>query len=287
MDRDVLNSRGFSLLELSVVMGIAAVLAMAVVPVVVRSIEIKAAEKAIAEVVLLQSAAVKFYNENRSWPSDIGQIQAQGYVGGGWSLLNPWDGPYQISSTGKILTVSTRVPEHLTPMLLARLPQASAAAGLVSSSVGSGSGELVTAGVIVAWSGAIADIPTGWALCDGNNGTPDLRDKFIVGARQDEVGIAKSNIEGVLSQTGGNISHDHGGTTGTHALTIEEIPPHSHGYYRPYVGGRYDGHSSPLVTGEVFDQSTVAGGGLGHSHTIAPGVHVPPYYALAFIMKLS
>ena len=36
--------------------------------------------------------------------------------------------------------------------------------------------------IIVLWSGAIVDIPAGWALCDGNNGTPDLRDVFIVGA---------------------------------------------------------------------------------------------------------
>lgn len=36
--------------------------------------------------------------------------------------------------------------------------------------------------IIVFWSGAIADIPAGWALCDGNNGTPDLTDKFIIGA---------------------------------------------------------------------------------------------------------
>ena len=36
--------------------------------------------------------------------------------------------------------------------------------------------------IIVIWSGAVVDIPTGWALCDGNNGTPDLRGKFVVGA---------------------------------------------------------------------------------------------------------
>ncbi|GAI52202.1 unnamed protein product, partial [marine sediment metagenome] len=37
-------------------------------------------------------------------------------------------------------------------------------------------------GAIVLWSGAIVDIPDGWILCDGNNGTPDLRNKFVVGA---------------------------------------------------------------------------------------------------------
>ncbi|HQZ60518.1 MAG TPA: hypothetical protein PLQ39_12655, partial [Acinetobacter sp.] len=45
------------------------------------------------------------------------------------------------------------------------------------------------------------DIPSGWNLCDGTNGTPDLRDKFIVGASQDEGGIAKTNILGTLTKT--------------------------------------------------------------------------------------
>ena len=46
-------------------------------------------------------------------------------------------------------------------------------------------------GLIVMWSGAIAEIPPGWALCDGTQGTPDLRDRFIVGARSDVDGTAK------------------------------------------------------------------------------------------------
>lgn len=37
-------------------------------------------------------------------------------------------------------------------------------------------------GIVCLWSGAIVDIPAGWQLCDGTNGTPDLRDKFIIGA---------------------------------------------------------------------------------------------------------
>lgn len=37
-------------------------------------------------------------------------------------------------------------------------------------------------GIIVLWGGAIVDIPAGWALCDGYNGRPDLRDRFIIGA---------------------------------------------------------------------------------------------------------
>jgi len=62
---------------------------------------------------------------------------------------------------------------------------------------------------IILWSGAIVDIPAGYVLCDGNNGTPDLRDKFIVGAKEDDGGIAKSNVTGALLQEGGANSHVH------------------------------------------------------------------------------
>lgn len=43
-------------------------------------------------------------------------------------------------------------------------------------------GPVSPSGVICMWSGATTAIPTGWALCNGSNGTPDLRDKFVVGA---------------------------------------------------------------------------------------------------------
>jgi microcystin-dependent protein len=51
------------------------------------------------------------------------------------------------------------------------------AAGLVSSSTA-----LVPTGIITLWYGSIASIPSGWLLCNGANSTPDLRDRFVVGA---------------------------------------------------------------------------------------------------------
>jgi hypothetical protein len=41
---------------------------------------------------------------------------------------------------------------------------------------------IIPVGGIILWSGSIASIPTGWALCNGSNGTPNLMDKFIIGA---------------------------------------------------------------------------------------------------------
>lgn len=66
-------------------------------------------------------------------------------------------------------------------------------------------------GAIILWSGTIAKIPAGWALCDGtaNSPGPDLRDKFIVGARQDDAGAAKTNLTGAPTVSVGAISHHH------------------------------------------------------------------------------
>lgn len=154
-------------------------------------------------------------------------------------------------------------------------------------------------GEIKMYSGSIASALVaypGWAFCDGTNGTPDLRDKFVIAARQDDSGVAKTNVTGSLTQSGGSITssadgdHNHGGTTGSTTLTINQIPAHTHPMRTALVptgsqtGRVADGGASDVQTGS-------AGGGLGHDHTIsASGTHThtatPPYYALVFIMKL-
>lgn len=97
------------------------------------------------------------------------------------------------------------------------------------------------------WSGSIATIPSGFVLCDGTNGTPDLRDRFVVAAKQDEAGVAKTNITGALTVSGGVAAH-------THSLA------------------RADQYASD---------------GLGATDAAVTGstTHLPPYYALAYIMK--
>lgn len=103
---------------------------------------------------------------------------------------------------------------------------------------------VVPIGGIIMWSGTIATIPATWALCDGtaNSPGPDLRDKFVVGAKQDDAGVAKTNIAGALSQSGGATGHLHsahadlvhagitiGDHTGlTHALAIANHPDLTH-----------------------------------------------------------
>lgn len=133
-----------------------------------------------------------------------------------------------------------------------------------TSFVGNGSQltgiDAIPSGVIVMWSGSIADIPTSWALCNGSNGTPDLRDRFIVGAGSSYA----------VAATGGEA---------THTLTIAEMPAHTHGYTHITdtsggpVGYEWSRHSLTAAT------SDSTGGDTAHENR-------PPYYALAYIMKL-
>ena len=169
----------------------------------------------------------------------------------------------------------------------------------------------IPVGGIIMWSGTIASIPNGWELCNGSNGTPDLRDKFVVGAHSDLSGTAKSNIEGSYNQSGGDISHNHGGNTTAHTLTAGQIPSHTHTYKDSYyieINNPGTGQSGAIggvdfvgSGGTTFKGSgdsdndnkyvywrngttNSTGTGGGHSHPVPTDNHVPPYFALAYIM---
>jgi hypothetical protein len=79
-----------------------------------------------------------------------------------------------------------------------KLDGSAGTSGQVLLSAGSGTptwGAGFVTGMIMMWSGTIATIPTGWLLCNGSSGTPDLRNQFIVGAFADDAGVAKAKIE--------------------------------------------------------------------------------------------
>lgn len=178
----------------------------------------------------------------------------------------------------------------------------------------------IPAGVITMWAGSIATIPTGWALCNGANGTPDLRDRFVVGAGSTyAVGATGGATSATTSSNG---AHTHSGVTGSTTLTTDQIPSHSHSGSASAVGDHAHGFSQSLIGANAGGNPGFAGGGLysptnpvgatngagahthtitinaagggqGHTHTIASdGDHthtvatLPPYYALAYIMKL-
>lgn len=149
----------------------------------------------------------------------------------------------------------------------------------------------IPVGTIVMWSGTIATIPTGWLLCNGQPGTPDLRDKFIIGAAQDDAGVAKTNITGSLTQTGG--SKDAIVVEHNHTAAIASAGLHSHEYF-PFGTGIGTGFG----TAETFQESqpariTASAGAHVHTATIdssgASGTNarLPPYYALAYIIRTA
>jgi len=129
---------------------------------------------------------------------------------------------------------------------------------------------VVPTGIITMWYGSIGAIPSGWSLCDGTGSTPDLRDRFVVGA-----GTGGSYA---VDATGGST------TSGAHTLTTAEMPSHNHSYKsRGYSG------AAPASGSHDFSDDTVnysggsgsTGGGGAHSHAAT----LPPYYALCYIMK--
>jgi hypothetical protein len=147
----------------------------------------------------------------------------------------------------------------------------------------------IPSGLISMWYGTIATIPTGWVLCNGSNGTPDLRNKFVIGAHTDSVGVAYSTVTGSNTQTGG--TKDAGVVSHTHTATsVVTDPSHAHTQIgtSPGVAG-LEGTGSAAVANTSNTGSAVTG--ITVATTIATAgssgtdANLPPYYALAFIMK--
>jgi hypothetical protein len=132
----------------------------------------------------------------------------------------------------------------------------------------------VPQGVIVMWSGAINQIPNGWALCNGNSGTPDLRDRFIVGAGNNYIpGTTGGNATINLQHNHIINNHSHPGTTGGPS----DVSSAQIGSGTPKPDSN---HTHNFTTGVASDRGTSSG-------TLSSAQDVrPPYYALAYIMKL-
>ena len=150
-----------------------------------------------------------------------------------------------------------------------------------------------TAGMIMMWGGSVASIPTGWALCDGEGGRPDLRDRFIIGARADSGGISSTQIEGSYTKTGGSkdaivVSHSHTATSNStvndpgHFHTLNGAGTASGSGDQEIRNGPGPFTTSTQTTGITVTTSTTISS-TGSSGTNA---NLPPYYALAFIIKL-
>jgi hypothetical protein len=129
----------------------------------------------------------------------------------------------------------------------------------------------IPAGGIFLWSGSIGSIPAGYVLCNGSNGTPDLRDKFIVGAGSSYA----------VNATGG--SADSIVVAHTHTITD---PGHNHTVAGDGAGSNFpplnSGTSATTVSTSTATTGITATNSTGVSGTNA---NLPPYYALCYIMK--
>lgn len=132
----------------------------------------------------------------------------------------------------------------------------------VNEKLGGLAADNIPAGGIIIWSGAADAIPRGWRLCDGAEGTPDLRNRFVLG----------SGGEYGVGVTGGEE---------THKLTVSEMPSHTHniGRYTGGGGGSYDTGITELITPLRATSLSYTGGSQPHNN-------MPPYFALCYIMKL-
>lgn len=155
-----------------------------------------------------------------------------------------------------------------------------------STKVQDGGNALMPSGMIMMWAGAVSQIPAGWVLCDGGNGTPNLRGLFVVGAGPGSYPVG-----------------DKGGANEV-TLSVDQIPKHQHDYI---IGSmRWGGGNAPgrgATSGNGFNSKFTktdrgpndggdgdgdyppsgrdggVGGGKAHENR-------PPYYALCYIMKV-
>lgn len=124
---------------------------------------------------------------------------------------------------------------------------------------GTSSGWILPTGCIVLWSGSESNVPDGFALCNGQNGTPDLRDRFVLG----------SGTKYSVGDTGGAEEV---------TLTVAQMPSHNHVIYSSSGSG---GNNEPYLSlgTKRSSYSDFTGGNQPHDN-------MPPYYTLAYIMKI-
>jgi microcystin-dependent protein len=210
----------------------------------------------------------------QAWDANLDQIAALTPTDGNFIVGN---GATWVVESGNTVLQSIGVTATTTELnVLDGVTATTAELNLLS-----GQTSLVPAGVIVMWSGAVGSIPTGWSLCDGTNGTPDLRNRFVVGAGStyavdatggsDSVTLSEAqipghthsvsgttasdgahthNVSGNTSNTGAHTHNVSGNTsnTGDHAHNGSTSNTGSHSHNSDNQSAQNDGSSSENVS---------------------------------------
>ena len=147
----------------------------------------------------------------------------------------------------------------------------------------------VPTGLISLWSGAANAIPTGYVLCDGTNSTPDLRNRFLIGAGSTyAVGATGGSADATIP------AHTHaltGASTDTHNLSgslVASKPQAATGAFS-VVGGQGGGADGGQSTAGLYtladSHNHALSGSTDSTGSSATNANLPPYYALCYIMK--
>jgi len=152
----------------------------------------------------------------------------------------------------------------------------------------------VPTGAIILWSGSTASIPSGWVLCNGSNSTPDLRDRFVVGAGSTYAVDATGGASSVTLSESEIPSHTHG--VGT--IATSSSGAHSHNFnvtVKKSGGSGGTTFANKLTVNEGTSSEVTIDSAGAHTHTMSGSTAAtgsgtahenrPPYYALAYIMK--
>lgn len=201
------------------------------------------------------------------------------------TLTNITDLAIADGGTGASTAANARINLGLGTMATQNANAIAITGGTITGVDISNSTGLIPSGVIVMWSGSQASIPTGWVLCNGSNSTPDLRNRFVIGAGGSypvgDFGGNKDQAVVAHTHTASSVVND---TGHTHSVTQE--------------GGRntafayQNGPNSPF-RGEISTVLTTASNttGITVSTTVNStgssglNANLPPYYALCYIMK--
>lgn len=291
------SNHAFTLIELSMVLLVASILAGVVVPDYVRSLWIEAAKKTALEMAQIAEAGRAYFIEKRGWPDSMATLGADGFMDSAWDARNPFGSLYAIAIEGADLHVTTSVAAGMAAVVASSLPMAVATGQDVDMTVTPpGGSSSAPTGTIIPWPSAV--IPDGWLICDGRGvargeqaalfaviGTvygigdgvstfnlPDLRGRTVIGL--DDMGRGAANvITDVRARgLGGRLGEE------KHQLTTAEMPSHSHAYGQAYAGGAYDGHSSPLYNSTRSASTSAAGADQPHNN-------IQPSMAMYWIIK--
>ena len=231
-----------------------------------------------------------------------------------WYAMNPWKTEYRTSNNASVANMTTMtVNPGSTVGGVGMANYGNVGIGIVApqeklhvngqiKATGFKGYGITPVGGIIMWSGAINAIPDGWALCNGQNGTPDLQERFVVGAGSaDNTSVAgtqyavnaKAGTNSVVLLTNQIPSHNH-----TYSGTTTTNGNHTHLWNYGVEGddsGNGGSNNEFTVSGPPSPKYTVMTYAGNHAHTYSGTTSVkgsgkshenrPPYYALAYIMR--